>query len=139
MKHLKTFESFLNEATVANQWDIQSHNIGMLQKGKVNKFTDGSSTPFSLITRLESGVSDTDKKLVEPFVDSDHLVIQFYPAEDPINDSMYDAVQAGGIKVIEDLINREYSLKLKNVLKGKKHCDRTGETCSVSQYLVFGK
>jgi hypothetical protein len=139
MKHLKTFESFLNEATVANQWDIQSHHIGMLQKGKVNKFTDGTSTPFSLITRLESGVSDTDKKLVEPFVDSDHLVIQFYPAEDPINNTMYDAVQAGGIKVIEDLIKSKYDMVLKNTLKGKKHCDRTGETCSVSHYLVFGK
>lgn len=131
-------ESLVTEG-VANQWGIESHHIGKLQKGKMDKFTDGTSMPFSLISRPTGGVSDTDKKLVQDYVDADHIVIQFYPVEDSNNSTMYDAVESGAIKVLEDLIQKEYSLKLKEILKGKRHCSANGELCSLSHYLVFAK
>jgi hypothetical protein len=137
MKHLKLFEQFLNEGRVVNKWAIESQHIGKLQKGKMDKFTAGTGMPFSLISRLEGGVSDTDKKLVQDYVDADHIVIQFYPAEDSNNNTIYDAVERGAIKVLEDLIQKEYNLKLKETLKGKRHCSANGELCTLSHYLVF--
>lgn len=139
MKHIKLFEQFLNEARVANQWGIESHHIGGLQKGKMDKFTEGTSMPFSLISRPTSGISDTDKKLVQDYVDADHIVLQFFPMEDSNNDTMYDAVKANAIKVIEKLVKGKYGLKLVKTLKGKRHCSTDGEVCSVSHYLVFAK
>ena len=139
MKHIKLFESFINEASVANQWGIESHHIGGLQKGKMDKFTDGTSMPFGLITSVNGGISDTDKALVKDYVDADHIVLKFYPMEDSNNDTMYDAVKSEAVKVIEKLINDKYNLKLINTLKGKRHCSADGQLCSVTHYLVFAK
>lgn len=140
MKHIKLFEQFVNESRVANKWSIESHHIGKLQKGKMDKFTEGTSMPFSLVSRLSGGVSDTDKKLIQDYVDADHLVIQFTPAEDSNNDTMYDRVEKGAIKVLEDLVKKEYGLKLKETLKGKRHCSSDPDPlCSVSHYLVFAQ
>lgn len=136
MKHIKLFEHFINEARVANQWGIESHHIGKLQKGHMNKFTEGTSMPFSLVSGTSS-LSNTDKKLVQDYINADHLVIQFYPIEDANNNTMYDAVKNGGIEVLSDLIEKEYNLKLKETLKGKKHCSVDGSVCSLSHYLVF--
>jgi hypothetical protein len=139
MKHIQLFEQFVNEGRLDNKWGIESHHVGKLQKGKMDKFTEGTGLPFGLISRLESGVSATDKKLVQDYVDAEHIVIQFYPAEDSNNNTIYDAVEKGAIKVLEDLIQKEYNLKLKETLKGKKHCSSDGELCSLSHYLVFAQ
>lgn len=140
MKHVKLFEQFVNESRVANKWDIESHHIGKLQKGHMDKFTEGTSMPFSLVSRPTSGISVTDSKLVVPYVDANHLVISFYPMEDSNNDTMYDAVKKDAIKVLEKLIKKEYGLKLKETLKGKRHCSSGPDPlCSVSHYLVFGE
>lgn len=140
MKHIRLFEQFVNESRVTNKWNIESHHIGKLQKGKMDKFTEGTSMPFSLVSRLSGGVSDTDKKLIQDYVDADHLVIQFYPAEDSNNDTMYDGVEKGAIKVLEDLVKKEYGLKLKKILKGKRHCSIGPDPlCSLSHYLVFAQ
>lgn len=140
MKHIKLFEQFVNEGRVANKWGIESHHIGKLQKGHMGKFTEGTSIPFSLISSPTSGISDTNKKLVAPHVDADHLVIGFYPAENSENDTMYDAVDAGAIKVLERLIKKEYDLKLKKTLEGKRHCSSGPDPlCAVMHYLVFGE
>jgi hypothetical protein len=138
MKHIKLYEEFVNESRVANQWGIESHHIGGLQKGKVDKYTEGRNMmPFGLITRAEGGISDTDKALVKDYVDADHIVLKFYPMEDSNNDTMYDAVKSDAVKVIEKLIKDEYDLKLVKTLKGKRHC--SGDLCSVTHYLVFAK
>jgi len=50
---------------------------------------------------------------------------------------MYNAVKAGGIEIIEDLVSKEYGLKLIKTIKGKRHC--AGSTCSLMHYLVFSK
>jgi len=139
MKRIKLFEQFVNEARVANQWNIESHHIGKLQKGKMDKFTEGTSMPFSLISRPTGGIPDTDKKLVQDYVDADHIVLQFFPMEDSNNNTMYDAVKAAAIKVIEKLVKDKYDLTLVKTLKGKRHCSADGEVCSVSHYLVFSK
>lgn len=140
MKHVKLFEQFVNEGRVANKWGIESHHIGKLQKGHMDKFTEGTDTPFSLVSRPTGGISDTDSKLVAPYVDADHLVIEFFPMENPINNTMYDAVDAGAIKVLEKLIKKEYGLKLKQTLKGKRHCSSGPDPlCSVTHYLVFAE
>lgn len=138
MKPVKLFEQFLNEAHTVNQWGIESHHIGKLQDGKFDKFTDGTGSPFSFKSR-PSTVSDTDKKLIEKYVDANHIVLEFFPAEDPNNNTMYDAVEKGAIKVMADLIKKEYGLKLVKTLKGKRHCSDDGQLCSVSHYLVFAK
>lgn len=139
MKHVKLFEQFINEARVANQWGIESHHIGKLQQGKMDKYTEGTSMPFSLISRPSSGIPNTDKKLVQDYVDADHIVIQFFPVEDSNNNTIYNAVEKGAIKVLENLIKKEYGLKLIKTLKGKRHCSDNGELCAVSHYLVFAK
>mgnify|MGYP001029648220 CR=1 FL=1 len=136
MKHIKLFEQFLNEARVANKWNIESHHIGKLQK--TAKFDSQSKMPFSLISRLESGVNPTDKNIVKNFVDADHIVLQFFPEEDSRNDSMHGVASKKDIQTIEKLMKDEYDLELVDpmLLKGKQHC--ASDTCSVSHYLVFG-
>ena len=134
---LQLEESIVTEGREANQFGIESQHIGKLQKGKMSKYTEGSSMPFGLISRPESGLSDTDRNLVKDYVNADNIVLGFYPMEDSNNDTMYDAVKAGGIKVIEDLVSKEYGLKLTKTIKGKRHC--AGDTCSLMHYLVFSK
>ena len=134
---LQLEESIVTEGREANQFGIESQHIGKLQKGKMSKYTEGTSMPFGLISRPESGLSDTDKNLVKDYVNADNIVLGFYPMEDSNNDTMYDAVKSGGIKVIEDLVSKEYGLKLIETIKGKRHC--AGDTCSLMHYLVFSK
>ena len=134
---LNVDESVVTEGRVANQWDIESHHIGKLQNGKMNKFTEGTGMPFGLISRPEGGLSDTDKNAVKDYVNADNIVLGFYPMEDSNNDTMYDAVKAEGVKVITDLVSKEYGLKLIETIKGKRHC--AGDTCSLTHYLVFSK
>lgn len=138
MKHIKLFEQFLNEARVANKWNIESHHIGKLQK--TAKFDSDSSMPFSLISRLQGGVSDTDKNIVKNFVDADHVVLQFFPEDDSRNDSIHGVATKKDIQTIEKLMKDKYDLELVDpmLLKGRKHCSDDGEVCSVSHYLVFG-
>ncbi len=130
-------ESVVTEGRVANQWGIESQHIGKLQNGKMNKFTEGTGMPFGLISRPEGGLSDTDKNAVKDYVNADNIVLGFYPMEDSNNDTMYDAVKAEGVKVITDLVSKEYGLKLIETIKGKRHC--AGDTCSLTHYLVFSK
>ena len=138
MKPVKLFEQFLNEARVANKWNIESHHVGKLQK--TAKFDSQSKMPFSLISRLEGGVNPTDKNIVKDFVDSDHVVLQFFPEEDPRNDSMWGVAGKKDIQTIEKLMEDEYDLILVSpmALKGRKHCSDDGEVCSLSYYLIFG-
>ena len=138
MKHIKLFEQFLNEARVANKWNIESHDVGKLQK--TAKFDSDSSMPFNVISRLQGGVNDTDKNIVKNFVDADHVVLQFFPEEDSRNDSMHGVATKKDIQTIEKLMEDEYDLILVSpmALKGRKHCSDDGDTCSVSHYLVFG-
>ena len=138
MKHIKPFQNFINEAKVANKWEIESHHIGGLQKGKMTKYTDGATMPFDLISN-SNNIADTDKKLVADYVDADHLVLSFHPMEDLNNDTLYDAVKSDGVKVMQKLLADKYNLKLVKTLKGKLHCSNDGELCSVLHYLVFKK
>ena len=129
-------ESVVTEARVANKWNIESQHIGKLQK--TAKFDSESSMPFSLISRPQGGVSDTDKNIVKNFIDADHVVLQFFPEEDSRNDSMHGVATKKDIQTIEKLMKDEYDLELIDpmLLKGRNHC--AGDTCSVSHYLVFG-
>ena len=130
-------ESVVTEGREVNKFGIESHHIGKLQNGKMNKFTEGTGMPFGLISRPEGGLSDTDKNAVKDYVNADNIVLGFYPMEDSNNDTMYDAVKAEGVKVITDLVSKEYGLKLIETIKGKRHC--AGDTCSLTHYLVFSK
>jgi hypothetical protein len=130
-------ESVITEAREANQFGIESQHIGKLQDGKLSKYTEGHGMPFGLISRPESGLSDTDKNAVKDYVNADNIVLGFYPTEDSNNNTMYNAVKAGGIKIIEDLVSKEYDLELIKTIKGKRHC--VGDTCSLMHYLVFSK
>ena len=116
---------------------IESQHIGKLQDGKLSKYTEGSGMPFSLISRPETSLSETDKNAVKDYVNADNVVLGFYPMEDSNNHTMYNAVKVGGIKIIEDLVSKEYGLKLIETIKGKRHC--AGDTCSLMYYLVFSK
>ena len=137
MKKIKLYEEFITEGREVNKFGIESQHIGKLQKGKMSKYTEGTSMPFGLISRPESGLSDTDRNLVKDYVNADNIVLGFYPMEDSNNDTMYDAVKEGGIKVIKDLVSKKYGLTLIETIKGKRHC--AGETCSLMHYLVFSK
>ena len=116
---------------------IESQHIGKLQDGKLSKYTEGSGMPFSLISRPDASISETDKNAVRYYVNADNVVLGFYPMEDSNNHTMYNAVKVGGIKIIEDLVSKEYGLKLIETIKGKRHC--AGDTCSLMYYLVFSK
>ena len=134
---ISVYESVVTEGREVNKFGIESQHIGKLQNGKMSKYTEGTSMPFGLISRPESGLSDTDKNAVKDYVNADNIVLGFYPMEDSNNDTMYNAVKAGGIKIIEDLVSKEYGLKLIETIKGKRHC--AGDTCSLMHYLVFSK
>lgn len=130
-------ESVVTEGREANQFGIESQHIGKLQDGKLSKYTEGNGMPFGLISRPETGLSDTDKNAVKDYVNADNIVLGFYPMEDSNNDTMYNAVKSGGIKIIEDLVSNKYGLELTKTIKGKRHC--AGDTCSLMHYLVFSK
>jgi len=131
-------ESVVNEGSVANKWNIQSQDIGKLQKK--TSFSSETSMPFSLISNLSGGVNSTDKGIVSGHFNKDVVILQFYPKEDSRNDTMYDAVDKKGIIAIDKLMKKQYGLSMVSpfLLKGKRHCSADGEVCSVSNYLVFG-
>jgi hypothetical protein len=126
----------IQESIVVNKWKIESHHIGLLQKGHMGSYSTGTSIPFSLVSNI-SGVSNTDKSLVQKYIDENHIVLQFYPIEDTNNNTIRDAIKSGGVKVITTLIKKQYDLKLIKILKGTRHCSDNGQLCSVSHYLVF--
>jgi hypothetical protein len=128
----------VNEGSVANKWNIQSQDIGKLQKK--TSFSSKTSMPFSLISNLSGGVNSTDKGIVSGHFNKDVVILQFYPKEDSRNDTMYDAVDKKGIIAIDKLMKKQYGLSMVSpfLLKGKRHCSADGEVCSVSNYLVFG-
>jgi hypothetical protein len=128
----------VNEGSVANKWNIQSQDIGKLQKK--TSFSSETSMPFSLISNLSGGVNSTDKGIVSGHFNKDVVILQFYPKEDSRNDTMYDAVDKKGIIAIDKLMKKQYGLSMVSpfLLKGKRHCSADGEVCSVSNYLVFG-
>ena len=134
----KISESVVNEGSVANKWNIQSQDIGKLQKK--TSFSSETSMPFSLISNLSGGVNSTDKGIVSGHFNKDVVILQFYPKEDSRNDTMYDAVDKKGIIAIDKLMKKQYGLSMVSpfLLKGKRHCSADGEVCSVSNYLVFG-
>ena len=129
----------LGEARITNKFNIQSQDIGGLQKQA--SFNSETSMPFSLVTNVEAGVKGTDKDMVAKYFNDDVAILQFYPMENSENDTIYDAVDEEGITTIKGLMNQQFRLDLINrmILKGKKHCSADGEVCSVSHYLVFGK
>merc|ERR1712127_675999 len=133
----KTFA--VNEAVFTNKFNIQSQDIGGLQK--MGKFNSETSMPFNLVTNVEAGVNATDRDMVSKYFNDDVAILKFFPMEDSENDTIYDAVDKNGINTIKKLMSKEYGLNLVNpmILKGKKHCSVDGEVCSVSHYLVFGK
>jgi len=139
LKQLKEqLKESVNEGSVANKWNIQSQDIGKLQKK--TSFSSKTSMPFSLISNLSGGVNSTDKGIVSGHFNKDVVILQFYPKEDSRNDTMYDAVDKKGIIAIDKLMKKQYGLSMVSpfLLKGKKHCSADGEVCSVSNYLVFG-
>lgn len=131
----KTFS--VNEAAFTNKFNIQSQDIGKLQKQA--EFNSETSQPFNLVTNIDAGVKFTDKDMVSKYFNDDVAILQFYPIENSENDTMYDAVDEEGITTIRGLMKQQFGLDLVNpmILKGKKHC--SDGTCSVSNYLVFGK
>jgi len=131
----KTFA--VNEAAFTNKFNIQSQDIGKLQKQA--EFNSETSQPFNLVTNIDAGVKFTDKDMVSKYFNDDVAILQFYPMEDSENDTMYDAVDEKGVNTIRGLMKQQFGLDLVNpmMLKGKKHC--SDDTCSVSNYLVFGK
>ena len=133
----KTFA--VNEAVFTNKFNIQSQDIGGLQK--MGKFNSETSMPFNLVTNVEAGVNATDRDMVSKYFNDDVAILKFFPMEDSENDTMYDAVDKNGINTIKKLMGKEYGLNLVNpmLLKGKRHCSADGEVCSVSHYLVFGE
>tara|TARA_R110000803_G_scaffold8697_2_gene27950 strand:+ start:3718 stop:5919 length:2202 start_codon:yes stop_codon:yes gene_type:complete len=130
-------ESAVTEGREVNKFGIESRQVWKLQGDKMRKFVYGNGTPFGLISSPESGLSVTDKNLVKDYVNADNIVLGFYPMENSNNDTMYDAVKTAGVRVMIDLVSKEYDLELVKTLKGKKHC--AGDTCSVMHYLVFSK
>ena len=133
----KTFA--VNEAAFTNKFNIQSQDIGKLQKQA--EFNSETSQPFNLVTNIDAGVKFTDKDMVSKYFNDDVAILQFYPMEDSENDTMYDAVDEKGVNIIRGLMKQQFGLDLVNpmILKGKRHCSADGEVCSVSHYLVFGK
>ena len=129
----------LGEARITNKFNIQSQDIGGLQKQA--SFNSETSMPFNLVTNVEAGVNTTDRDMVSKYFNNDVAILQFFPMEDSENDTMYDAVDKNGVTIIRKLMGEEYGLDLVNpkIIKGKKHCSADGEVCSVSHYLVFGK
>lgn len=85
----------VTEGREANRFGIESQHIGKLQDGKLSKYTEGNGMPFGLISRPETGLSDTDKNAVKDYVNADNIVLGFYPMEDSNNDTMYNAVKEG--------------------------------------------
>jgi len=136
--HFDMKSESVNEGSVANKWNIQSQDIGKLQKK--TSFSSETSMPFSLISNLSGGVNSTDKGIVSGHFNKDVVILQFYPKEDSRNDTMYDAVDKKGIIAIDKLMKKQYGLSMVSpfLLKGKRHCSADGEVCSVSNYLVFG-
>ena len=137
-RRFKNIKESVNEGSVANKWNIQSQDIGKLQKK--TSFSSETSMPFSLISNLSGGVNSTDKGIVSGHFNKDVVILQFYPKEDSRNDTMYDAVDKKGIIAIDKLMKKQYGLSMVSpfLLKGKRHCSADGEVCSVSNYLVFG-
>ena len=127
----------VNEAAFTNKFNIQSQDIGKLQKQA--EFNSETSMPFNLVTNVDAGVKFSDKDMVSKHFSDDVAILQFYPMENSENDTMYDAVDEEGIITIRGLMKQQFGLDLVNpmVLKGKKHC--SDGTCSISNYLVFGK
>ena len=127
----------LGEARITNKFNIQSQDIGGLQKQA--SFNSETSMPFNLVTNVDAGVKFTDKDMVSKHFSDDVAILQFYPMENSENDTMYDAVDEKGVNIIRGLMKQQFGLDLVNpmMLKGKKHC--SDDTCSVSNYLVFGK
>ena len=133
-------EEYLNLVTEGkwkyNNWDIESQDIGKLQKGKMGSNSE-SSMPFSMVSS-PSGMFSGDKGLVSRYLNKDHIVLQYYPMEEDSNNTMHDAVKKAGVKKIIDLMKKEYEFKLIKTLKGKIHDDRRNDLTSRSFYLVFG-